>query len=530
MKSHVVECHGDGMIIFSCTGKEVKMKVSEAKKRKIRKVLGAKRGAESENGTFLKAATASRCWVKLREETNEKFFPLYFDRHRYLVLMGGGGSGKSIFAGRKVIERVLRYENQTVLVLRKVAKTLRESSFRQLVSQISQSCDVRKWNISKTDMSISSPNGSRIIFAGLDDAEKLKSIYGITMVWIEEASEITEYDFNQVDIRMRGQNSSYHQIILTFNPVSVSHWLKGRFFDRNDENALVMKSTYLDNRFLDDASRKVLEGFKDTDEYYYNVYCLGNWGVTGKSIFGSDKVYARLKEISPPVRTGEFTERENLSVSFVDTEIGCVKIYEEPKADEEYIMGGDTAGEGADYFVSQVISVKTGKQVAVIRMREDEDRYTLQSVNLCRYYNNALLVFESNFSTYPIREALRLGYKNQYIRRNEDTISRNYTPSYGFRTTAVTRPLVIGTIQRIFRESPEVFTDEDTLNEMLGFVRTREGRIEAGSGCHDDMIMALAIAHYVRCDMITVPKEEEITVKKANFAFEREEPVTVTVI
>ncbi len=496
--------------------------VSEAKRRLIRKNLGVKNKKESESRVFLRAVKASKKYLKLKEETNEIFFPYYFDKHRYLVLLGGGGSGKSIFAGRKVIERVAGQRHQTVLVLRKVAKTLRESCFRQLVSQIGESYDIRQWNISKTDMSIISPTGSRIIFAGLDDAEKLKSVYGISMVWIEEASEISRNDFNQIDIRMRGKNNGYHQMILTFNPISVNHWLKERFFDNYDENAAVLKTTYLDNRFLDTASKEVLESFRDTDEYYYNVYCLGNWGILGKSIFGKEKVYERMKDISAPLMTGEFLydPADMYALSFMESEFGPIKIYELPDTDDEYILGGDTAGEGEDYFVSQVISVKTGRQVAVMRMRDDEDRYTVQSVCLCRYYNNALLAFECNFSTYPSREAARMGYTNQYIRRNEDTISRSYTPSYGFRTTNVTRPLIISTLLNVFRQSPEVICDEDTLNEMLSFVRTDLGRCEAERGCHDDMVMSLAIAHFIRRDM-SIVKAEKDKPKKYNFSSER---------
>lgn len=497
-------------------------KLPEKQRRIIRKNLGIKKGTEFENEDFFMAVRASDIYLKLKEETNDSFFPLYFDRNRYLVLLGGGGSGKSIFAGRKVLERVYRQRNQTVLVLRKVAKTLRESCFRQLISQINDSFNSKEWSISKTDMSIISPSGSRIIFAGLDDVEKLKSIYGITMVWIEEASEITETDFNQIDIRLRGKNESYHQIILTFNPVSVSHWLKGRFFDKADANATVMKTTYHDNRFLDEAAKEVLEGFKDTDEYYYNVYCLGNWGISGQSVFGRGKVYERLSEVSDPSRTGEFYTKGQ-EVFFSEYDSGPVSIYEEPDPYDNYVFGGDTAGEGDDYFIGQVISVKTGKQVAVLRMQDDEDRYTAQSVYLCRYYNNALLAFECNFSTYPVREALRMGYENQYIRRTEDTIARSLSPSYGFRTTSVTRPLVLSTLIRIFRESPELFTDRWTLEEMLSFVRTPFGRMEADHGCHDDMVMALAIAHYIRLDMPAALSEEIAVPKKINFAFERED-------
>src|SRR5699024_11467616 len=65
--------------------------------------------------------------------------------------------------------------------------------------------------------------------------EKLKSITfpkgELTDIWIEEASEILEEDFNQLDVRLRGKGA-HKQMVLTFNPVSVLHWLKLRFFDK----------------------------------------------------------------------------------------------------------------------------------------------------------------------------------------------------------------------------------------------------------------------------------------------------------
>lgn len=468
---------------------------------------------------------------KLKSETNDIFFPLYFDTHRYLVLMGGGGSGKSIFAGRKIIERVYREPGHTVLVLRKVARTLRESCFRQLVMQIGESFDIKRWNISKTDMTITAPNGSRIIFAGLDDAEKLKSVYGITMVWVEEASEITSGDFNQIDIRLRGESSHYRQMILTFNPISVSHWLKGRFFDRNDENAFVSKSTYLDNRFLDEDSKKVLESFRESDEYYYNVYCLGNWGVSGVSVFGGNAVNGRIENCPDAVKEGEFMYDGEvpLGSEFAEYDGGIIKIYEEPKEYLTYIASADTSGEGSDRNVCQVICADTGVQVAVLSLQSEEDRFVYQCVSLARYYNGAVLCFECNFSTYPVREALRLGYENQYIRRSEDSISRSVIPSYGFRTTSVTRPLIISTLMRIFRESPHLFNDRDTLYEMLSFIRTPSGRIEADSGMHDDHVMALAIAYFIRDD-VSLSEPPKVYRRKVNFAFERERTEGIEVV
>lgn len=199
-------------------------------------------------------------WYKrLKETNNRRFLELYTDEHRYLVLKGGGGSGKSIFAGRKVLERVTAEPGHRWLVVRKVARTLRESCFSQLRGQISEHYPKAGAKVNKSEMKISFPNGSEILFAGLDDVEKLKSIYNITGIWIEEASELLESDFNQLDIRLRGETRYYKQIIITFNPISINHWLKRRFFDKPDERARIHESTYKDNRFLDEEAKRTLE-------------------------------------------------------------------------------------------------------------------------------------------------------------------------------------------------------------------------------------------------------------------------------
>lgn len=110
-------------------------------------------------------------FTKLCEENNETFIPLFLDQHRYLVLKGGGGSGKSIFAGRKIIERCISERRHRILVCRKVAKTLRESCFQQLRQQLAQSYPDVQIQINQSDMTIYFPhNGSRILFAGLDKA------------------------------------------------------------------------------------------------------------------------------------------------------------------------------------------------------------------------------------------------------------------------------------------------------------------------------------------------------------------------
>lgn len=453
------------------------------------------------------------CWYdRLRSTTNRKFFPLYQCSKRYLVLMGGGGSGKSVFAGQKILQRMVYESGHRILVCRKVAKTLQESCITQLMRQISQmhlpEFDPSLFLLSKSENKlIYLPNRNEILFTGLDDAEKIKSIYGITGIWIEEATELTEQDFSQLDIRLRGESKYYKQIILTFNPISVTHWLKKRFFDRKDPQARTLITTYKDNAFLDKAQKKVLESFAQSDPYYYAVYCLGQWGATGRTVFNANAVTKRLSELPRPQATGDFSIRyDALCIEewqFTADPSGMTTVFSPPQPGAQYCIGCDTAGCGTDQFTAQVLEIASGKQAAVFCGKLEEDEYARQLYALGRYYNNALIAVEVNYSTYPAKELLRLGYSHQYLRESGDSASGRPTDKLGFVTNSLTRPQIIGNLIRIMRDGIHLISHRKTLEEMLSFIRTASGRAEAATGAHDDLVMALAIAYHIRESLLT---------------------------
>lgn len=455
---------------------------------------------------------AYRHLIDLQGGTNHAYWDLYWCYSRYLVLCGGGGSGKSIFAGRKVLERVTMEPGHRWLVCRKVARTLRDSCFAQLVGQLSAHYPGSGAKINRSDLRIAFPNGSEVLFAGLDDVEKLKSIYDITGIWVEEASELEEGDFNQLDIRLRTDFPYYLQMILSFNPISITHWLKRRFFDRADPRATTHRSTYRDNRFLTQEAIRTLEAFRDTDPYYYQVYCLGQWGVTGKTVFDGQAVSMRLGRLPQPQAVGLWEYREDgmgiTDIRWVDDAAGPVTIYRRPEDGHPYVIGGDTSGEGSDWFVGQVLDNNTGDQVAVLRHQADEDTYAKQMYCLGKWYNGALIGIEANFSSYPIKRLEQMGYRNQFVRQQEDTYTGRMQTAYGFRTTSTTRPVIIGQLVEAMRgEGVELINDRVTLEEMLTFVRNEKLRPEAEPGAHDDTVMALAIAWYIR-------QQQTMTVKQ----------------
>lgn len=456
-----------------------------------------------------KQIAALQWWVEFRRTNNETFFPLLKDKHRFLVMMGGGGSGKSIFAGRLILERVTNEPGHRWLVCRKVANTLRNSCFVQLVEQAAEYYSWAKPKSNQSDMTITFENGSKILFAGLDDVNKLKSIFNITGIWVEEAAEIAEYDFNQLNIRLRGKTKYFKQLIVTFNPISATHWLKKRFFDRDDPRARTHKSTYKDNRFLPPEDVQTLEDFRLTDEYYYMVYALGQWGVTGKTVFNGRAVSERIAHLereNPIIKQGlfEYTELpDGVHIEkprWVDYDSGPIKIFKEPVAGRPYVIGGDTAGDGSDHFVAQVLDNITGEQVAILRHQYDEDTYARQIYCMGKYYNTALIGIETNYSTYPTKLVQKMGYSKLYVRQREDNFDGQIQHAYGFDTNSTTRPVIIGELVKAMRTGLHLVNDKTTLEEMLTFVRPEKNpeRPEAEQGGHDDTIMALAIAWYIR--------------------------------
>ena len=442
-----------------------------------------------------------------RKVFNDVYMPYLDNTDRYLIFYGGGSSGKSYFIAQRFIYKLIHPTRCNLLVVRQTGDTNRRSTFPLLKQVISNWNLAQHFKINESDMRIKCKlTGNEVAFAGLDDVEKIKSITfengELTDIWIEEATECQEADINQLKVRLRGGKSK-KQMILSFNPINIQHWIKKHFIDSG--LATVCFSTYKDNKFLSDDDRRALEQLKDIDEYTYNVYCLGQWGILGKTVFNARAIQSRLESLTKPLKTGYFLyDYDGLKITNIrwvnDRDNGYIKLYQLPDTPTitKYCIGGDTAGEGSDYFTAHVLDARTGTQVATLKQQFDADQYTKQMYCLGKYYKDALIGIEANFDSYPIMELQRIGYMNQYVRDAVDTYTGKTEKRFGFKTTSLTRPTIISRLIEIVREHVETINDRDTLEELLTIVRNEKGRIEAPEGGHDDQMMGLAIAHHIR--------------------------------
>lgn len=224
---------------------------------------------------------------------NDAYFPLLFDySHRYEVYYGGAGSGKSVFVAQKLLAKACASKRK-VLIIRKYGTTLRDSVY-DLVKET-----ITKWGLYKyarfnlSNYTITLPNGSVFLFKGMDDPEKIKSITDITDVWVEEATELSEDEFTQLDLRLRAR-VPHLQLIVSFNPVSKVNWVYCKWFAEDVEydraQTVILKTTHKDNRFLPPEYVAALEEKAKSNPTYYRIYALGEFCSLSKLVFNNWRV------------------------------------------------------------------------------------------------------------------------------------------------------------------------------------------------------------------------------------------------
>lgn len=275
---------------------------------------------------------------------NRAYIPFLSEMTRTQIYYGGSGSGKSVFLAERTVIDVMR-GGRNYLIARAVGRTLRRSVFNEIVKIIDAWGVSKLFDVTESLLTITCQNKYQILFTGLDDTEKIKSITPkkgvITDVWVEEATEADRSAIKQLYKRQRGGDpKTPKRLSLSFNPILQLHWIYEEYFKsigwaegqtvHHGDELSILKTTYQDNRFLTDSDRRDLE--KETDPYYYNVYTLGNWGVLGNVIFTN----WRVQDLSGML--DQFTNpRNGLDFGFADDPAAGLFSHYDSKKKEIYV-------------------------------------------------------------------------------------------------------------------------------------------------------------------------------------------------
>ena len=275
------------------------------------------------------------------------------------------------------------------------------------------------------------------------------------------------------------------------------------------------------------------EAFISTGDCIFDKEALQARMIRVRALAPFRKGYFKYKKVCKEYRNSE-GEIEDVewqlgNIEFVDDRNGYITLHEAPKVKKDadgtviakapYVLGGDTAGSGSDYFTGKVICNMTHRTVATLRkQRIAEDLYAEQMYCLGRYYNDALIGIETNYSRQPIRLLQQYSYPNLYARERLDRITDTVEQVLGFETTTKTKPIIISELVTRMREDITIECDMETLQEMTVFVRKENGKQEAMDGKHDDLVMALAITHFIshrqRATWISVAAEDDDVISR----------------
>lgn len=244
----------------------------------------------------------------------------------------------------------------------------------------------------------------------------------------------------------------------------------------------------------------------DKDSLNAQIVRASSLQAVKKGYFEYDKEAIPIKDDGGVVKDVEWRIK---NIRFVESRDGYITIHEEPRKKYNtdgdliglapYAIGGDTAGTGKDFFTAKVICCLDDRVVATLHKQNiDEDLYAEQMYCLGTYYHEALIGIEINYSRQPTRILQRkYSYPNLYMRERFDSVADKPVMDYGFETTSRTKPIIIGELVTIMRQDATIEPDVPTLKEMTTFVKKDNGKMEALDGCHDDLVMACAIGHFV---------------------------------
>jgi phage terminase large subunit len=314
--------------------------------------------------------------LKIKSKVFNKKYLKYLDaQQRTQIFFGGSSSGKSVFACQRAVRDVCAGRNY--LICRNVQGTIKKSIFNEIMKAISFFKLMDLFTVNRTDLVITFlPNQAQILFVGLDDPEKIKSITPIrgviTDILIEEATETEHNAVKQLYKRLRGKSKFKKRVTLLFNPILKTHWIYTTYFKNwndndsiyEDEDLLILHSTYKDNKFLTSDDVKGLED--ETDEYFYNVYSLGKWGILGAVIFKNWEVadLAEIKKYADNFRVG-------LDFGYSNDESAVVFLHFDKKKKIIYVLAEIYAKELSNLELSKLIK----EQINRLKLNKDVPVY-----------------------------------------------------------------------------------------------------------------------------------------------------------
>lgn len=245
--------------------------------------------------------TSVNTWIQIsRKVCLPKYRPYFDNNDRTLVLWGGRDSGKSYFSAQKIIKDCLALPYFRCILVKKTYESIKDSQYQTIKDVVNDMGLSDYFTFKVNPLEVYCVNGNKIIARGCDKPEKLKSIKDPSHAWYEEANHLSYDDYATITSTLRSKGQV--QEIFSFNPehdqkTPDEFWIYRLWFAGNNDRTFsgqrmisigdieipitytCVHSTYEDNAYCPDERKAILEGYRYTSEYHYQVFCRGNWAV-----------------------------------------------------------------------------------------------------------------------------------------------------------------------------------------------------------------------------------------------------------
>jgi len=406
--------------------------------------------------------------VKTGEEIKIKSFgkQLAFvrDEAKFAAFFGGVGSGKTKAGAIKSLSLCITYPGIWGIVTAPSYKVLADSTFPVYESTFPRSI----YSFNKTEFKMTLKNGSVILFRSTDDPLLLE---GITAGFfhMDEGAKSPRRAFEILRDRLRQPDMPCRGYVTT-TPFGLN-WLYTEFLAQPRDNYKAYQASTRENPFLPRGYlESIVEGYAGQEELALQQIEGQFVVLSGSCFFPVDILKEMIADCRDPIET-----RQN----------GIIRIYRKPMIGRRYVGGADVAqGIGGDHSVLVILDWQTHDLAAAIAGNIACDDFAQMCSILGKEYNRAFLGIEDNGPGVAVLSRMR-DYPRLYQRENKQ---------YGWHTDLKTRPIMLADLEEWIRRKALPIYDREGLDEFFSFVRDDKGNVRAADGCHDDWVVALAIA------------------------------------
>ena len=334
--------------------------------------------------------------MELNVIANDHFEDFIFNwDYKFYFLVGGYGSSKSYHVATKLLLKLLQ-EKRLALVVREVYDTIRDSCY-SLLEEVAINIGIYdRLKFKTSPMQIIFPNGSKIIFKGMDKPAKLKSINGVSIIWLEECSEVKYAGYKELLGRLRHLTSSNH-IICSTNPIGEDNWTYKHFFKDDENNRIILEdnelyenriitlnntyyhhSTCEDNYFLPASYIEELDQMKEYDPDLYRVARQGRFGVNGTRVLPQFEMMNYEEGIKKIADIPKRFHRVGMDFGFETSYNAIVRVAIDDKNKWLYIY--------YEYYKNKMTDDKTAKEIIEFKESQELIRADSAEPKTIKYY------------------------------------------------------------------------------------------------------------------------------------------------